>query len=70
MSRNEEFHLGRKGPGWYEGHGYMIARREGQRLWDIHYPNAQGEYSRFPEDTVGDLSTAKQWARKHWENNR
>lgn len=67
---NKDFHLGRRGPGWYEGHGYMIERHENGREWNIHYPDTNGEPRAAADDVVGTLSTAKDWARSHWEENR
>ena len=70
MSRNEEFHLGRRGPGWYEGHGYLIARHDNGREWNIHYPGNDGQPLGRADDVVGSLATAKEWSRAHWEENR
>ncbi len=70
MSRKDEFHMGRRGPGWYEGSGYMITRHDNGKEWNIHYPDANGEPSMSADDVVSHLSTAKEWARGHWEDNR
>lgn len=70
MSRSREFHLARRGAGWYEGHGYRIVRHDNGREWNIHYPSGDGEPRMNADDVVGSLATAKDWARSHWEENQ
>lgn len=70
MSRSEEFHLGRRGPGWYEGHGYMITRHDNGKEWNIHYPGNDGQPLSSADDVVPSLAMAKDWASSHWDENR
>lgn len=62
--------MARLAPGYYAGHGYEINRHENGREWNIHYPGDDGEPRPDADDVVSSLSTAKEWARAHWEENQ
>lgn len=70
MSRKEEFHLGRLGPGVYEGNGYRVAKVPEKRVWNLHYPGHDGQPQFHPDDSYNDFRSAKEDARDHWEKNR
>ena len=70
MSRKGEFHLGRLGPGVYEGHGYRVSKHPEERLWLLHYPGSDGQPQSRADDVYSDLRSAKYDAQSHWEDNR